>query len=749
MNSEFPLQNFFRPESSLRYRLLLAAVLLFGLVGSASAKIRMTAPTPAAPNEFRHGVTRAAIQAFEQRLRPYLESRIKGARFVGALPAAEKPQEDDFLSLAKVWNSLDPSFLALYQAAVSTTPQGYDSCLSPGGHYVIYYTTNPDSADAVDATDTMGFGTDSTNWSTRTSGPNGIPDYIDQVAYSCDSAWSMEVKRFGFHHPVSMASNGGASSRYHFFCVETGDGYYGQTFPDAPFPGSSMGFYAHCEVRGNWTDPIWANPDSTLNYNFHPENAAHVTCVHENFHGIQFSMLWNNAEFDDFPLAWIEGTAVLMEHLGFNYIKDWLQYVPPFFAGPTMSFFDGENNVYTNSLLTVFLYEKAPPSPEIDFPRSMFFNNYAVETGFDPDLRETSGDSTFSTTWVGLLNRFFTGSYFTGIRADTSRFDLDAALMPWWATTPDSGAKSWSMTKTVGHYGMQIFDYKPTTLPFDTLTITFACTDSAASVPNPRWAASCIVLGTGLPDSVLTAAFDTAGNATCVITGFSTRNEVVVVVTNGDTVSTGYATVSFQAGAPVTPPAPVLSQPVNGSALAGTSVRLVWNASPGATTYGVQVATSSGFGNPLVNRSGITALSSVATGLPPTATCYWRVNATDAVGTGAWSGTWSFTTGTTLAIYPNPPHLSGAGSLPPNNFIRFAGAGIQSVRIYALDGNLVTNSATSQGGTFARQPAWLQWQLKNSAGKSVVPGCYRAVVEQQDTVAGTSSTSVHKLLVFP
>jgi hypothetical protein len=32
---------------------------------------------------------------------------------------------------------------------------------------------------------------------------------------------------------------------------------------------------------------------------------------------------------------------------------------------------------------------------------------------------------------------------------------------------------------------------------------------------------------------------------------------------------------------------------------------------------------------------------------------------------------------------------------------------------------------------------------------SVAPGYYRAVVAQRDTFAGVSSTTVHKLLVFP
>ncbi len=213
--------------------------MLLGLSGTAPAKIRMTAPPPPVIQEFRGGVTPAAVQAFEARLRPYLETRLRGARFVRALPASRLPREGDFLALAAAWASLTTSFKTLYQAAVSINPRGYDSCLSPGGHYVIYYTTSPDSDDAVDTTDTIGFGADG-NWRDRQSGGNGIPDYIDQVAWALDSAWSMEVNGFGFHQPESMSASGGVSSRYHVFATLTIPTYYGETTPVAQMPDSDQ-----------------------------------------------------------------------------------------------------------------------------------------------------------------------------------------------------------------------------------------------------------------------------------------------------------------------------------------------------------------------------------------------------------------------------------------------------------------------------------------------------------------------------
>jgi hypothetical protein len=291
---------------------------------------------------------------------------------------------------------------------------------------------------------------------------------------------------------------------------------------------------------------------------------------------------------------------------------------------------------------------------------------------------------------------------------------------------------------------MQRFDYHSDTGSFDTLTITLACNDSAQTVPNPVWAASCIVRGPGMPDSVFVLPINTAGKSSVKITGWHSRSEALVIPTNGDPVSPGYATVSFTASALLLPSVPALALPANGTAGLGTSLTLSWNSVLVAPSYSVQVAANSSFTNLDVNRTGIPAISSAITGVGLNHVYYWRVNATNTSGTGPWSTVWSFSTFVPLTIFPNPPHLSGS-----NNFIRFEGSGIQSVLIYSLDGNLVTNSGTSRSSAFAKLTNGLQWELKNSRGMSVAPGYYRAVVAQRDTFAGVSSTTVHKLLVFP
>lgn len=97
------------------------------------------------------------------------------------------------------------------------------------------------------------------------------------------------------------------------------------------------------------------------------------------------------------------------------------------------------------------------------------------------------------------------------------------------------------------------------------------------------------------------------------------------------------------------PPPPVLVSPPNGATGVSLTVTLDWNASSGATSYRVQVSTNLSFGSPVVN--------SVVTGtefpIPPGTLIgnqiyYWRVNATNAGGTSAYSTIWNFTTIQTL-----------------------------------------------------------------------------------------------------
>jgi hypothetical protein len=105
----------------------------------------------------------------------------------------------------------------------------------------------------------------------------------------------------------------------------------------------------------------------------------------------------------------------------------------------------------------------------------------------------------------------------------------------------------------------------------------------------------------------------------------------------------------------VPPAAPALTSPSNGATAVAINPTLNWASSTGATSYGVQVSTSPSFTSTVVNQTGITTTSYAVSGLSNNTTYYWRVNATNAAGTSAWSGSRSFTT---IVAAPSAPTLS-------------------------------------------------------------------------------------------
>ncbi len=114
--------------------------------------------------------------------------------------------------------------------------------------------------------------------------------------------------------------------------------------------------------------------------------------------------------------------------------------------------------------------------------------------------------------------------------------------------------------------------------------------------------------------------------------------------------------------ATTTPPpaAPALVSPASGSTNVAITPTLTWNASPGASRYHLQVSADSGFALPDVDRDSLTATTASVSGLGYGTTYYWRLNASNASGTSAWSAAWSFTT-----IPPAPP--SPALVSPPDS----------------------------------------------------------------------------------
>ena len=186
---------------------------------------------------------------------------------------------------------------------------------------------------------------------------------------------------------------------------------------------------------------------------------------------------------------------------------------------------------------------------------------------------------------------------------------------------------------------------------------------------------------------------------------------------------------------------PTLSSPANGYASASLTQTLSWQASTGATSYRLQVSTDPAFGGTAVyDNSGTSTSRAIPSGtLSNNKTYYWRVNATGANGTSAWSAVRSFSTvpgvptlssppSQTSPTIPRPPTLiwsapsGGATSYRvqvstrqanfTGSYLKFDQSGITSTSkpVTVLNANTTyywrVNAANAGGGTSAWSSVW-------------------------------------------
>jgi len=94
----------------------------------------------------------------------------------------------------------------------------------------------------------------------------------------------------------------------------------------------------------------------------------------------------------------------------------------------------------------------------------------------------------------------------------------------------------------------------------------------------------------------------------------------------------------------IIPNPPGLVSPVNGSANIDLNTYLIWSEVANVDFYNLQVANDSLFTTPVLEENGLVTTSFQLTNLSEDTTYYWRVNATNAAGTSAWSQNCRFTT---------------------------------------------------------------------------------------------------------
>ena len=148
------------------------------------------------------------------------------------------------------------------------------------------------------------------------------------------------------------------------------------------------------------------------------------------------------------------------------------------------------------------------------------------------------------------------------------------------------------------------------------------------------------------------------------------------------------------------PPAvPVLAAPANGSFTSDATPDFDWNDVSGATSYTIQIDNNSDFSSPEVTSSpavsAFTPGSNLANG-----TQYWRVLATNAYGSSAYSSSWNFSIGSAPGI---PTLLSPANTgLTTDQTPTFDWSDVTSATSYTI---LVDNNSDFSSPEINQSPA--------------------------------------------
>ena len=105
-----------------------------------------------------------------------------------------------------------------------------------------------------------------------------------------------------------------------------------------------------------------------------------------------------------------------------------------------------------------------------------------------------------------------------------------------------------------------------------------------------------------------------------------------------------YACIKNPAVPPLSVKPPSLIVPANGATTLPFADTLRWNTIGGATSYCMQVSTSSAFATTISNQDSLKDTAALIIGLLNNTTYYWEVRAIDTVRASAWTGAWSFST---------------------------------------------------------------------------------------------------------
>jgi len=297
------------------------------------------------------------------------------------------------------FDSLSPEAQSLLKEYLSRpTLSGESTYISPSGYFKIHYAT---------------IGADTVYQASVDINLDGVPDYVNRCGEIFDSVLYFETITLLYQGPPSDGSGGG-DSRYDVY-LKALSNVYGYTQPEQPSPYPSYTSYI---VLDN--DYIGFGYPNVL-------DPLRVTAAHEFFHAIQFGYDFQDAFVDGtWNPYWMEISSTWMEDMAYDYVNDYLNYLPSFFGSPWVSLESSDGyHPYGSCVWAFYLQERFDTTIIRDIWTKcgeVWGENVIPATDEALTSRGSSYDSAFS--------EFTVWNFFTGTRADTIHFYSEGNKYP-------------------------------------------------------------------------------------------------------------------------------------------------------------------------------------------------------------------------------------------------------------------------------------------------------------------------------
>lgn len=312
---------------------------------------------------------------------------------------------------------------------------------APGGLFVIHYDTT---------------GVNAVNLEDKNS--NGIPDYIDSVAFYFNYAYKIEIDSMHYISPAFDSGLGG-SNAYDIYVLDIGNGpaedvVYGYTITEDKINSSSIfpKFTSFITVDNNFSpldSMVLVSGKKKQSYLEHGINALKITAAHEFYHAIQ---LMYGDDQSSFSLN--EMTATYMEFRVHPGTVDYIQFVRSLFNYPEKYIFsDGYYiNGYRYAIFGQYIFSNFGDN----LLRRMWeiiANGYS---GFDAMNKAfVEKNSTLAKEWC----KFLPWLYHTGSRTIDGKYFPQSGIFPQFKFFSDTtySDPSWSESDAIRPFELRAF----------------------------------------------------------------------------------------------------------------------------------------------------------------------------------------------------------------------------------------------------------------------------------------------------